>query len=182
MDVECRWPGSAHHSKVFANSSFNKKMRSEKLPGVFQTIIPESEKIPKYVIGDPAYQLTPFCMKEYQHCVSNEQVIFNNMLRLAGNPIECAFGRLKARWSILTRKMDMKLEKIPTIIYACFVLHNYCEHHKSYVDNEQVKTQMKLMKKNEEQYKNLPDPLFSYICGEGEVTRDTITKYLLESM
>ena len=73
------------------------------------------------------------------------------MLRTAQNPIECAFGRLNARWSILTRKMDMELEKNPTIIYAWFVLHNYCEQHKSYVDDEPVKTQMKLMKKKNEE-------------------------------
>ena len=48
------------------------------------------------------------------------------MLRTAHNPIECAFGHLKVRWPILTRKMDLNLETIPTVVMACFVLHNFC--------------------------------------------------------
>ena len=35
------------------------------------------------------------------------EVIFNSMLRSARNQVECAFGRLKARWAILTRKIDV---------------------------------------------------------------------------
>ena len=27
-DVECRWPGSVHYSKVFANSSINEMLRN----------------------------------------------------------------------------------------------------------------------------------------------------------
>ena len=37
------------------------------------------------------------CMKELDTCSSNAENVFNNLLRKAGNPAECAFGRLKAR-------------------------------------------------------------------------------------
>ena len=151
MDVECRWPGSVDDTKVFANSSIHAKLRSIKLPSSFQTPVEGDVKIPNYLIGDPAYPLLPFCMKEYDACTSNEQVIFNNMLRSARNQFECAFGRLKARWSIPTTKMDFKLEGLPTIIYACFVLHNYCEQHNVNIDEDLVMTQIELMKDNEVQ-------------------------------
>ena len=133
IDIECRWPGSVHDSKVFANSSTSMKMRNGGLPQTFQTLVPGLEKIPNCLIGDPAYPLKPYCMKEYDHCSNNEQVVFNNILRSARNPIECVFGRLKSRWGILTRKMDLKLETIPVLIYACFVLHNICEKNNSYI-------------------------------------------------
>ena len=99
MDVECRWPGCVHDAKVFANSEIHNKLKSSNLPKTFSSLLPGPgyDKIPNYLIGDPAYPLAPFCMKEYQSCKGNSQVIFNNILREARNPVECAFGRLKAR-------------------------------------------------------------------------------------
>ena len=63
MDVECRWPGSVHDSKVFANSAINKMLKNGEIPATFQTVITGCEKVPNYLIGDPSYHLTPFCMK-----------------------------------------------------------------------------------------------------------------------
>lgn len=73
----------------------------------------EHHKVPNYVIGDPAYSLTPYCMKEFESCTTNAHVLFNDLLRSARNQIECAFGRLKALWSILTRKIDFDTEIAP---------------------------------------------------------------------
>ena len=109
MDVECKWPGSVHDAKVFANSSICKRLRSSDLPTIFQTINGSEVKIPNYLIGDPAYRLLPYCMREYSTCKSNEDVVFNDMARSAHNLIECAFGQVKARWQVLTKKMDFKL-------------------------------------------------------------------------
>ena len=80
------------------------------------------------------------------------------------------------------KKMDFKLEKIPTIIYACFVLHNFCEQHSVYINKEQVKTQLELLKTNETQFKNLADPIFSCVEGEREVIRKALTDYIKENI
>ena len=153
MDVDCMWAGSVRDAKVFANSTINTKLRNAVLPQTFQKPTYKAEKIPYYLIGGPAYPLVPFCMKEYEHCSNSSEVIFNNMLRSARNPIECAFGRHKARWAILTRKVDLKLEAIPTVIYACFVLHNICEKANSYIDDDLVKIQTDLIKKTKKNTK-----------------------------
>ena len=78
--------------------------------------------------------------------------------------------------------MDFKLEKIPTIIYACSVLHNFCERHSVYINKEQVKTQLELLKTNETQFKNLADPIFFCVKVEGEVIRKKLNDYIKENI
>ena len=79
MDVECCWPGSIQDPKVFANSSVNNKLRKRELLAVFQSVLPGFDKVPTYLIGNLAYPLTPFCVKEYDSCAINERVVFNDL-------------------------------------------------------------------------------------------------------
>ena len=178
MDVDCRWPGCVHDAKVFANSRVNEKLQNGSLPVTYQQLIPGRTKVGSYLIGDPAYPLTPYCMKEYDSCTINAQVVFNNMLRSARNPIECAFGRLKARWGFLTRKVDLKLSLVPTAVYACFVLHNICEQHMYYLDPELVQNQYYVQQCNQMDAQNIPDPVLSGNLEEGSAIRDIITFYI----
>ena len=78
-------------------------------------------------------------MKEYANGYSTRQEqYFGYRLCSARNVIECSFGRLKARFSALRREMDINLDDLPAVIYACFILHNFCEIHKETVCDEQV--------------------------------------------
>ena len=121
-------------------------------------------------------------MKEFETCNGNAQVVFNGLLRAARNPIECAFGRLKARWSLLTRSIDLKLESVPTVVHSYFVLHNYCEQNKSYVDECNVRKQAELSMANKEKYKNIPDPVHSCNSGEGDVIRKILTENIQDNL
>jgi len=116
VDVEVKWPGNVHDGRVFANSRINRLLKEEKLPMLYKEILPGHDKVPVTLLGDPAYPLLPYCMMEYPHARTNEEVIFNNMLRSARNPIECAYERLKARWQILNKRIDM----------AWFLSHALC--------------------------------------------------------
>ena len=60
MDVECRWLGSVHESKVYTNFSINNILRNGEMPATFQTVIPGCEKVPNYLIGDPTIPLHHF--------------------------------------------------------------------------------------------------------------------------
>ena len=64
-------------------------------------------------------------MKEFPSTSTNDQVVFNNLLRSARNLIEHAFGCLKAWWQILIRRDDLKLEHVPELVCSCFVFHNF---------------------------------------------------------
>ena len=57
MDVDCRWPGSCHDDKFYANSSINRKMQHKEIPIIYKQIIPGEAKIANYLTGDPAYPL-----------------------------------------------------------------------------------------------------------------------------
>ena len=57
-------------------------------------------------------------MKEFASTQNNGQVVFNYLLRSARNTIERAFGRLKMRWQILDKKISLKLENVPEMVYA----------------------------------------------------------------
>lgn len=140
MNIDCRWPGSVHEAKVFAKFSINKMMRANKLPITYEQVSPNRTKVGNYLIGDPAYPLTPYCLKEF-HSSNNKEVLFNTILHSTRNPVDCAFGRLKARQGFLSWKVELKLDRIPTVVYACFALNNICEINNCYIDPEDVQQQ-----------------------------------------
>ena len=110
IDVDIRWPGTTHNAKVFAHSSINAILQKQAQPYLTMTLLPGRDKVGILLLRDPAYPLLPHVMKEYANCTSDSQIIFNQMLCDARNSIECAYGRLKAKWLILTKQIRFKLE------------------------------------------------------------------------
>ena len=176
IDVDIKWPGSVHDARVFANSIIQNKYCENEFHLFYKELIPGEECVPQVLLGDPAYPLLPYCMKEYETCNSNEEVIYNQMLRSARNQIECAFGRLKARWRILMRPIDLKLDFIPKVIYTCFVLHNFCERKKIEIPQDEIDFVIS------EERSNVPtiDRIYSYHTSEGSKVRNSITQYFKE--
>ena len=179
MDVECKWPGSVHDAKVFSNSYVCQSLQNGNHANAHFNLLPGFEAIPHYLIGDPAYPLTPFCMKEFQYCAENKHVLFNHMLGSARNQIESAFGRLKVRWRILTKPIDPKLDTIPLIICTCFVPHKSCQtKYLCVLDEDEVKAHMKRHKLEETNMSEQPDPAYSSNTREGEYIRGIIIEYI----
>eukprot|EP00794_Sanderia_malayensis_P020675 gene20675-biopygen17064 len=178
LDVDCSWPGSVHDAKVFGNSAINKLFQENKLPKLEKKLNSNDIDVPPVILGDPAYPLLPSVLKEYSSCTSDDEVMFNIMLRSVRNQIECAFGRLKARWRILNRPMDLALEHVPSIVYACFVLHNFCESRKASINQEAVNKEV-----NNEQvlqdchHHQEQGQVHSYNSARGALVRDSFKKY-----
>ena len=99
------------------------------------------------------------------------------MLRSARNPIECAFGRLKARWQILNKIIEMGLVFVLCFIYACFVLHNFCELQDMNIDDDAVARQVA---QDRLQPENAPDRLYSLNTAEGAHVRNIMTLFYKE--
>lgn len=113
--------GSTHDSTAFSNSRLY-TLLTQKAPWL--------KEAGYYIVGDSAYNLTPFLLVPY----STDEVqqdrfeasdTFNFFLSSSRIFIECAFGELVLRWGILWRTLIFNLVKSQKIIQVCMLLHNF---------------------------------------------------------
>lgn len=135
-DVSCKCPGSMHDSTVFSNSS---------LYGRLERHMPARDKfingisVPLHILGDPAYPLSTKVIKGFVgRNLTPQQISFNVYHSSARMMVENAFGRLKARWRTVGKRMDCNIELAPYVVMACCCLHNICEQQKTAITQAQI--------------------------------------------
>lgn len=172
--VTCKHPGCTHDAKVLKDSA---------LYNAADTLIPQMStdinnvEIPLFLLGDPAYPLLPWLIKGYAGNLTAEEESFNVYHNRGRVVVENAFGRLKARFRCLHKRVDINYEFVPHVVHACAILHNIIESRKdkfmqrwltAVEDNEQIFPQPK--KKLTKDYDSL----------EASIIRDTLKTYMLK--
>ncbi|CAL1678830.1 unnamed protein product [Lasius platythorax] len=123
--ITIKHPGSVHDAAVLKDSSIYRNAQNV-IPQIFKNV--NGKTIPYMIVGDPAYPLLPWLIKGYSGSLSAEEESFNVYLNSARQVVETAFGRLKARWRILCKKMDCNYKFAQQIILTCCILHNFVKN------------------------------------------------------
>jgi hypothetical protein len=84
---------------------------------------------PPYIVADRGYPLlswciTPFKMGPMGLALSQEEAWFNRKHSSTRMSVERGFGILKSRFKEIGTKSSLKLDFLPTVVHACYVLHN----------------------------------------------------------
>ncbi|XP_037508358.1 uncharacterized protein LOC119384138 [Rhipicephalus sanguineus] len=130
-------PGRCHDAHVYHQSSLSRLIEGPTFRTPKTTL--GNVAVPPLVLCDQAFPLTPNLMKPFASTsCSEEQKHFNYQLSKSRRIVENAFGRLKARFRFIMKRMECDISHAPIIIRACCVLNNICEHYNDTVPQQWI--------------------------------------------
>ncbi|XP_058062693.1 uncharacterized protein LOC131212730 [Anopheles bellator] len=177
--ITCGHVGCTEEGSVLGDSGLYQHFNNVELPS---QVINENV-LQAYIVGEPSYPLLPWLVHGYINTpLSQEEETFNEHLAKARRVVDDSFNRLRARFKILQKKIDIDVNFVPQILLTCCILHNIIEKRKLPMKDEWLEA-VKLMEPKYPQ----PDsvPLNNYTTTlEGDAARDVLkdhiqSKYML---
>lgn len=141
---------------------------------------PGGKRIGLQIIADSAYPCTDTMLPTIKHILASAGAkrTFNLKHARTRGCMERALGRLKGRWRILTRNMDLDITNIA--VQACIILHNICEMRSVAIDPETEReialaVQQHRTERHEAQQQGAPRAAST---NSGQQVRDLLVQYL----
>lgn len=123
LDFVAGFPGTMHDARILRNTTISRI--DEFLENPRKDV--DGIAVSPYLLGDSAYPMELWLMKPYSDATTDrKEKKFNYQLSKARVCIEQAFGVLKSRFRILTKRIDVAPAMASKIAVACAVLHNFC--------------------------------------------------------
>ncbi|XP_047143521.2 uncharacterized protein LOC105848670 isoform X3 [Hydra vulgaris] len=167
-------PGRNNDSYILQNSSLKEILESN----LFDKCCKElgDSLVPLCLIGDSAFPLTRHLLKPYPENLelSEIQKNFNKILCGARRVVENAFGRVKARFRVICKRMECDINFATRIVNACVTLHNICEYYDDIIIIEW------LLHHHDDSLAQPNTVSTTGNNGPGKNVHDSIAKYLYE--
>ncbi|XP_064479093.1 uncharacterized protein LOC135392307 [Ornithodoros turicata] len=128
-------PGRCHDAHVYGRSRLCALVDGEYFRSPVTTI--EETPVAPVILCDQAFPLTTNLLKPFPNPPKETpQAMFNYNLSRTTRVVENAFGRLKARFRFVMKRMECRLPTAKRAIRAACILHNVCEALKDNVEHE----------------------------------------------
>ncbi|GJR99720.1 ALP1-like protein [Tanacetum coccineum] len=139
LDVSAGWPSTTKPELVLRQSElFSSVEETRELLNGATYQLNDGTDIPQYILGDSCFPLLPWLITPYKKPLLDSddgggegdeggmKEAFNSVHSRGMELVDTAFGRLRARWKILSKEWkEESIESFPYVVVACCLLHNF---------------------------------------------------------
>lgn len=164
-------PGRCHDANVYGRSKLSALVEGGHFASPVAVI--EGVEVQPIILCDQAFPLSTNLLKPYANALPDTpERSFNYNLSKTRRIVENAFGRLKARFRFIMKRMECTLASAKLAVRASCILHNVCEAFRDSAE-QQWEQEASAFDALYEQ----PSHTTTASSGEGDVVRGALAQY-----